>query len=373
MSRRSIWHLATALSAILGAPTSATSQTVDRLIESSNLIHMGSFGIAAAPGNGFDYGGIAIAFNSANQSLYVVGHENDLLTAEIEIPALGGTARILQPLTDALNGQLRAIGDTERRIGGNLVYRDKLYVTGFVFYDAEGAQRRSHFSRPLALDSGEVAGPLRAGGLATGFYSGYMGLIPAAWQERLGGPALTGNCCLSIISRTSYGPAAFAFDPENIGKAEPLVYYTADRQTLGRYGATGSHPVFNGSTRITGIVFPESTSSVLFFGMTGVGNYCYGEAAECQDPSNVYKGEHAYPYRAYVWAYNAADLAAVKAGKRRPWQMIPYATWELPDLGDVSANFGVGGATYDPASGRIYVAEKFGDGTRPLIHVYEIR
>ena len=30
---------------------------------------------------------------------------------------------------------------------------------------------------------------------------------------RLGAPYLTGNVALSIISRTSYGPAAFGFDP----------------------------------------------------------------------------------------------------------------------------------------------------------------
>jgi hypothetical protein len=336
-------------------------------------VHLGSFKVAAANSDGFGYGGTAIAFNPANRSLFIVGVETQHLTAEIEIPSLDGTAKLLQPLTDSLNGTLRAIGDGELRIGGNLVYRDKLYVTGFLFYDAASVQRTSHFSRPLALDDTAVFGPARAGRLGAGFYSGYMGLVPAAWQARLGGPALTGNCCLSIITRTSFGPAAFAFDPENLGEARPLVYYTSDRQTLGRYGDRGPNPVFNGSTRITGIVFPEDSASVLFFGTSGVGPYCYGEADACGDPANPYKGEHAHPYRALVWAYDANDLAAVSNRRRQPWDVVPYATWELEALGDVSANFGVGGAAYDPALRRIYVSRKYGDGERPSIHVYEIR
>lgn len=370
MSRHSAWYWSTALTAIALASTSGADE---RLLSAADLLHIGSFNVEPSDSDEFGYGGTAIAFNAANRSLFIVGVETRHLTAEIEIPPLGGTARVLQPLTDSLHGTLGAIGEGDLRIGGNLVYGGKLYVSGFLFYDAAGSQRRSHFSRSLTLSDGAVAGPSQAGRLGAGFYSGYMGLIPAAWQERLGGPALTGNCCLSIITRTSFGPAAFAFDPEDLGDARALVYYTADRQTLGRYGERGVHPVFNGTTRITGIVFPEDTASVLFFGTTGVGNYCYGEAAECQDPSNPYKGEHAHPYRPWVWAYDANDLAAVSSRRRQPWEVVPYATWELEELGDVSANFGVAGAAYDAASRRIYVSKKYDDGDRPSIHVYEIR
>jgi hypothetical protein len=110
---------------------------------------------------------------------------------------------------------------------------------------------------------------------------------------------------------------------------------------------------------------------VLFIGTTGVGDYCYGEAAACGDPSNNSKGEHAYPYKAYVWAYDANDLAAVKAGAKQPWQIVPYATWELPGI---SVGYdGIGGAAYDPATRRIYVSEKNGDGERPLIHVFKVQ
>lgn len=345
-------------------------------IHAGDLVRLGSFklptGIRAGgqANAGFEYGGSAMTYNPANNSLYVGGHAWDNFGGEVSIPAIGGTATLLQPLTDAFEGKARAIGDGTWNVGGQLVYKGKLHMTAFIYYDASAAQTVSHFSRPLNLSTrGQVAGPVRAGALGAGFYSGYMGSIPAEWQATLGGPALTGNCCLSILSRTSYGPAVFSFDPEHAGTATPLVYYTQDHQTIGTYGATGSHPVFNGTTRITGVVFPQGTSSVLFFGSTGFGNYCYGEGAECGEPGSS-KGEHAPPYRAYVWAYDAYDLAAVKAGKKRPWDVTPYATWALTGLGNVSGEFATGGAAYDPVSGRVYLSQRFGDGERPLIHVF---
>lgn len=374
--RRSFLPVATvAAFFVLGSFTyPVLAQTSAPLVQSSNLKLLGSFKVPTLAGNGFNYGGGALAYNPVNNSLFLSGHIYDNLTAEISIPAIGGTATARQGLADAFGGRIGSIGsDGSIRVGGHLVYNNKLYATAFLYYDGSGAQQLSHFSRALSLGGGPVTGPYRVGSMGAGFYSGYMGLVPTEWQSRFGAPALTGNCCLSIISRTSYGPALFAFNPESgSASAQPLVYYTSENQTLGTYGAGGSHPVFNGTTRITGVVFPQGTSSVLFFGVTGIGNYCYGEASACNDPSNGSKGEHAYPYRAYVWAYNANDLAAVRAGSKQPWSVKPYATWALTQLGDVHPDFGIGGAAYDPATGRIYVSKKFGDGEKPLIYVFEV-
>src|SRR6185436_6611985 len=116
----------------------------------------------------------------------------------------------------------------------------------------------------------------QVGRLGAGYVSGYFGLVPAAWQTALGGPVLNGQCCLGIISRTSYGPALFAIDPTRLTAsnplpATPLVYYP-QANPLAEWDST--NPYFNGTTEIRGVVFPEGTRSVLFFGRHGTGEFC---------------------------------------------------------------------------------------------------
>ena len=69
-----------------------------------------------------------------------------------------------------------------------------------------------------------------------------------------------------------------------------------------------------------------------------------------------------------MWAYDAAELAMVRAGKRQPWQVRPYAVFPLPDM---PAN--VGGAAIDPRTGRIYISAMFGNHTLPVVHVFKAR
>jgi len=153
------------------------------------------------------------------------------------------------------------------------------------------------------------------------------------------------------------------------------VYYDSTHPTLGDWGVQNVNPYFNGTTTITGIVFPENTSSVLFFGIQGLGVYCYGEGTTCNDPEfPTSKGDHAYPYAYYVWAYDAHDLAAVRAGTKKPWDLKPYAVRSL-DL-PISPNHNghhLGGAAYDPATGRLFISQQFADGNEPVIHVFTIK
>ena len=216
-----------------------------------------------------------------------------------------------------------------------------------------------------------------------------MGLI----GRLAGGSGQSGarrNCCIPIISRSSYGPAAFAIDPSQFGTIDPLpavpLLYYPSQHPLANWGDTS--PLFNGATQMGGVVFPEGTRSVLFFGMQGLGRFCYGESTDnpaldgtlfpgstvdsyCYDPAQTSKGTHAYPYAYYVWAYDALDLAAVRSGTRQPWDIKPYAVWtlELPFGVSYAA---IQGAAYDPQTGRIFVSEAYGDGSFPLIHVFSV-
>jgi hypothetical protein len=239
-----------------------------------------------------------------------------------------------------------------------------LYFNEYLYYDGSGAQKESLFVRPSDLSAlGEVEGPLRVGPLGAGFYSGYMAAVPRPLQPLLGGPAIIGNCCLAIISRTSLGPAAFAFDPLTRSVKKPLVYYPATHATLGAWNE--STPFFSGADTVRGVVVPDGYRSVLFFGRHAT-RFCYGSGAQCGDPTSAAQGTHGYPYVTYVWAYDANDLARVASGETDPWQVKPYATWTLPEL----AGSEVGGAAFDPRTGRLFVSELLGDGQLPAIHVY---
>ena len=112
--------------------------------------------------------------------------------------------------------------------------------------------------------------------LNSGYLNGYFGLVPAEWQEALGGPVLNGNCCLGIIGRTSFGPGLFTIDPAAIGPqqliANPLVYYWSAHPLLEdpprpgyvpyEFGDDGCHntsTLFNCTSQVRGVVFPEGT------------------------------------------------------------------------------------------------------------------
>jgi hypothetical protein len=346
------------------------------LLTRQALSYLGTFSVPHQDdlSNPLGYGGYALGYDAAQPGLFFGGHDWYQQLCEIGIPAtlaLTQTASILQNCTDVTEGRLSQIDQDSIKLGGTLVFSGRLIVAAYSYYDADGSQVLSHFVSNADLSiQGDVLGPYPVGDWA-GIVSGYMGLIPPEWRAAFGGPALTGNCCLSIISRTSYGPAVSVFNPNDVGRldpvpATPVLYYPQDHP-LAAWDANS--PYFNGSTHILGVAFPPGSRSVLFFGRQGVGPFCYGTGAECNDPVDSSKGTHAYPYVHQVWAYDALDLLAVKDGTRQPWEVKPYALWQLGEM-DASGGADMAGMTYDPDSGRVYITEMYGES--PAVHVYQI-
>jgi hypothetical protein len=397
-----------AVLALVNAGAASASPLTQPRLRSSDLVYRGAFLLPrqVSDEKTFAYGGTALASDRAHRSLFVVGHDWYQLTAEVTIPRAVRSsrprdlhrARFRQPFADATGGKIDATGGTGNKIGGQLVYRGRLYGSVYVYYDAAGEQVVSHWARPsTSLAHGEAKGLYRVGKAGAGLVSGFMAEVPREWRRPLRGPALTGNCCIPIISRTSYGPAAFVFDPARLSaavSARPLVYYPQQHPTIGKWDGSWNPAkgvFFGGGTTIRGLVFPRGSRSVLFFGTQGTGTFCYGEGTDqpglagrptpdgstwCYDPDGSSKGTHAYPYVAEVWAYDAAQLRAVRRGRRRPWQVKPYAAWRL------RLPFGsgqIGGAAYDPARRLIYVSQQYGDpplrgagGSEPIIHVFRV-
>lgn len=349
------------------------------LLAQDDLHYIGAFEVD--PSDGSDakegtlaWGGRALGVNSDAHTLLMSGHDWYNRLCEVAIPDdFSRGTRVVQACSDVAEGRLKDIDhNADVRLGGSLIYKGRLILSAYVYYDADGSQEKSHFVSGLNLaQTGDVQGPFRVGKEEAGFVSGYMGLVPQEWQEPFGGSALTGNCCIPIIARTSSGPALSVFDPDELGKessvpAKELLGYPldnpiADPETI--------NPYFTRADFIGGVAFPTGSRSVLFVGRHGSGKPCYGEPGACQDRAGKYKGEHAYPYVHQVWAYDANDLLAVKRGKDRPWEPKPYATWRLSEMND-SGDATVAGAAYDPATRRLYITQEYGD--HPKVHVYEI-
>jgi len=369
----------------LNAPVFA--QTTAPLLQKQDLVYQGAFRVPQGTSDQttFDYGGTALGFNPLNNSLFLTGHDWYQLSAEISIPTVVNStninnlsrATLLQSFKDPTEGKLAQINPSdanEAKIGGHLVYNGRLIVTGYSYYDAGGTQSKSHFARPLSLSTtGQVQGPYLVGS-DPHYVDGYMTLVPLEWQTLLGGPALTGMCCLSITGVQSNGPSVSVFNPDQIGKVTPvsatrLLGYPISN-SLGNYSSQNLY--FNGSTLIRGIVFPTGTRSILFFGKQGIGQWCYGEAAACGDPTNTDKGGHAYPYKYQVWAYDANDLQAVKNGTKQQYDVRPYAIWNFNLPFETDDQHYIGGAAYDPQTNRIYLLQQSSDGPSPIIHVFKV-
>lgn len=383
--------------------TPVTDPTSSPRLASTDIVYIGGFRLPAEEVDGatFSFGGSPLTYNPANDSLFV-GVKGSAI-AEVTIPAPVNSnkvedlpfARFLQPFRDPTEGRLRDVANEGAYVSGLLVHEGRLYGSGVIYYDANNAQEFTHFSRALKLTDASVKGMYRVGEKGkAGLVAGYMAAVPPEWQSALGGPAVTGQCCIPIVGRTSWGPAAFAWNPAELGTTAttpvaPLVYYTGEHPTLGPW--EGSNETYGGAIEMGGVAIPPGRRTALFVGRNGLGPFCYGEGTAdqaranqssatgerwCYDPTSADKGQHAYPYRYQFWAYDLNDLAAVRAGKKDPWEVHPYGVWPF-DVPTPQPARRIGGVGFDAARRLLYVAQMSADqdgyAYRPIIHVFRIQ
>jgi len=376
------------------------------LLQQSNLVALGSFKLPSGKlGSTWGFGSSAgccglgtygVTFNPNRNSIYVGGHPYEQRLAEIAVPSsLSGSpvATALSNLIDPLEGKIGSInpGDSNTKIvGGTLVYNGQLIVSAYSYYDGAGTQSKSTFTRPMELTStGQVVGPIKIGSLYPGWVDKFASLIPAEWQAAFGGPAFAGGAGGAINALQSWGPSVSVFDPASVlsGNGVPATVVLGYPIAHPLADPNAANTLWSQSDVVTGVVFVPGTRSVLFFGLHGQGAYCYGPGTSsqsqagqpadggvdhyCYDPQNGSKGVHNYPYVSYVWAYDANDLASVKAGTKNSYDVKPYATWTLD-----SSFAEIQGAAYDPATNRLFVSQVGGDPAnsgQPLIRVYHVQ
>lgn len=359
------------------------------LLQGGDLRYVGHFTVPERDGTGrgneqdaLAWGGFAISVAPDGKSLYFGCHDWHSQLARVSIPGMDETAAVLQPCAPVKNLQAINPGDPNKKVlGGSLPWKSKVVVSAYAYYDGGGTAQSSHFVTGTDLTS--FQGPYRVGKENPGIVGGYMATVPTAWQSLLGGPALTGQCCIAVIGRSSYGPAISAFNPDTLGQGNSvagklLVGYPEGHQDLGTWD--GPSQVFNGSTKIGGVGMPAGTRSVLFIGRHGP-SFCYGTGTNtpsqhgtpdgqgnkyCYDPTDGSKGGHGFPYRHQVWAYDAKDLADVNAGRKDPWNLRPYAMWTLTEMSGGLGTANITSATFDPVQQRFYIAIGL------TVHVYEV-
>ncbi|MBN2117258.1 MAG: hypothetical protein JW730_11840 [Anaerolineales bacterium] len=85
--------------------------------------------------------------------------------------------------------------------------------------------------------------------------------------------------------------------------------------------------------------------------------------------------------------YDPADLAKVATGQLEPWQPQPYAVidideylylappeWDLVEVGQGDQRRArIGDVSFDRTSGLLYVLELYGDGAKPIVHVWRLK
>lgn len=369
------------------------------LIYEDDIEYIGSFALPQGDfgESRFGYSGRALAaYNDADlHTLFLEGHAHHPgNVAQVRIPDKLGTgddlpiAEVLQDFHDITDGKLSSLGTNGyEAVFGLLPYDGRLIVGAASWYDAACQQSASHGISDLDLsidDDFEGFNAIDAVADARSL-GGYMTDVPAEWQERLGGPVLTGNSALSIISCISSGPAATVFNPDDLGlsaSGSTIVYYPLSDYLVS--GGVTDENTFKFGSGVKGIAFPSGSDSILFFGVqTMADGYCYGPGTTdeslhkveteggtyCYDLCSQYKGGHGYPYVHYVWAYDANDVLAVLSGDDDPWNMKPYAEWQLDDL-DTSGCAGMRSAAYDPDTGRLYISQEYGE--QPRIDVFLI-
>lgn len=333
----------------------------------------------------------AIAFNPANNSLFICGRgpddgtygKSNVPVSEFSIPqpidgpvASLNTATRLQPYVSVCGGRQSEIttGNEGNDVCGITVYNGRLVIHVGTFY-LNGTQNASLFVRTsLNLSGGSVIGPFAPSGVTNQRYLGAGGgmELPDNWKPVFGGLPVVGGGGggLSIVGNLSNGPTMYFFDPEQAQSdgssiaAQAGTYYPDDKD-IGDYNG-GYGVLFTGMSTHRGTIFLENYRTILCFGRHGDSVYLGGGQV-----SNV-------QVRDRFWLMDAQDVKDAFDGQVANNSVVPYG---FVDFDASYSNSGIPqgenehnrGCTYDPATKTIYAVTKGEDpADGAIVHVYRI-
>jgi hypothetical protein len=385
------------------------------LIQPADLKYQGAFRLPDSPGTPdnvnwewSNWAAAATYYSDGNPggpndgypgSLFGVGHDQTQYVSEISIPVprLSASKNVIQLNTA---GTLQGFHD----IKGGLFGYIEMPRVGLEYLSAQGAQTsgKLHFSWADHLDEGNTGpthgwcdvnlsnpqskGKWRIGGRTNYVTADYMFEIPAAWANvnTPGYRLATGR--YRDGGQDAQGPALFTYGPWNQGNppttgttltTKPLLLYNnildAQQYILSGYTHTDE---WNGGAWLTA----GDNSAVIFVGNKGVGYTWYGcvDGQEC--PPNCDCGESrgwwSNTIEAQIIFYNPADLAQVAQDTLAANQPQPYATMNIDNIlyhiTSAREKHHISAVAYDRSHGLLYIFEPFGDGDKPIVHVWEV-
>jgi hypothetical protein len=331
-------------------------------------------------------------------SIFGVGHDQTQYVSEISIPvpvnspgkSVGelNTATTLQPFSDVRAGVLGAM--EMPRVG--LAYLPaqggqidgKLYFAWAPHLD-EGATNPSHGGSELDLASPQSVGAWRIGDYWNYVTGDYLFAIPQPWADAHAAGRRLATGRYRDGGQGGQGPSLFAIAPWAAGNppapgstlaATPLLLYSAVTDAEQHF-LDGYHHAdeWTGAAWLTA----GDRTAVVFVGTKGQGDCWYG-CADGTDrppwPGDCDRGWWSSSFVAQMLFYDPADLVAVTQGVMETWTPQPYATLDVDDvLYHVESDqqkYHVGALAFDRARGLLYLFEPFGDGDKPLVHVWRV-
>ena len=265
--------------------------------------------------------------------------------------------------------------------------------------------------------------------------NGYMFEIPADWADAYVGGRYLATGRMRDGGQGGMGPSLFAYRPwlddgtappsgthlseiplllyENAYNSDQLVhalngYQHADEWEGGAWltTASGKQAVLFAGTKAVGEKFwygyihPDGPENVCVDAhitdyvtcrMASGASCPAGDFSGCCDEDTggceSLRGWWSSRFQAQFILYDPANLARVAGGQMEPWEPQPYVSldideylyfnppeWDLQTVGwGEQRRYRIGDVTFDRANGLLYVLELYGDGPKPVVHVWRVR
>ena len=379
--------IATLILASNGCSNADPGPQSDILIAGTQLNYAGAFRISSDTfgSSSLNYAVGTLAYNPANHSLFIAGHDTQGSIGEFAIPELLDRADIndlnivqtpLQNFVSILGTGTTGNPEGIDRITGMLYVDGQLIVNAEKKYDGGGGNKDTTL---VFRDAGNIAAST-----VDGYYeltgqaraAGYLSPIPSEWQLAFGGAKyLSGwSSVNSITSRYSIGPSLWTFDSvtlsdDNAANSGAIIstaymdypYGGGATQWLDTAALdTGNTPMSALWNHLSegryGFIVPGTRTFAVFGSSGGVdGGIGYKITQDDGNKCAGYCSYEAADHYNYYWLYDVQEILDAT----QVYDIQPYAYGDFSVPFDNQGLNKILGGTFDPATGMLYLSLEY--------------